>query len=176
MSEIKDALIVVDMQNDFITGCLGTPEARAIVGRVVNKVIKYKQRKRRLFFTHDTHFDDTYLYTHEGKYLPIKHCIYGTLGREIRTEIWNEIPEGAMHINKSMFGTRRWRKYLGEGIQSVEIVGVCTDICVISNALMIRSMFPEMDITVDASCCAGTTPEKHKSALDVMKSCHIDVI
>ena len=170
---MKRTLIVVDMQNDFVYGSLGTPEARAIVPNVKKKIEEYRERSDDVVFTKDCH-PDYYLETHEGRYLPILHCM------------WNDPTGGTLVIKaqedervfeKSTFGFRDWVHYPYVYRSSViEIVGVCTDICVVSNALMLRSICPEADIIVDASCCAGTTPEKHKAALEVMKSCHIDVI
>lgn len=162
-------LIVIDMQNDFITGSLGTPEAQAIVPNVKKKIEEYKARDDDIIFTRDTHYDD-YLETSEGKHLPIKHCIYGTLGWQIADGL--EV-ENCRYIDKPTFGWTHWGHNIFE---EVELVGLCTDICVVSNALILKAHFPEINITVDASCCAGVTPEKHKAALEVMKSCQINVI
>ena len=163
----NNILIVVDMQNDFILPPLGTPEAEAIVPKVAEKIYTYKGR---IIFTQDTHFMN-YFDTLEGKYLPIEHCICGTEGWHIHPDI----PcAGHEAVIKTSFGHNNWE--LGENINSIELVGVCTDICVVSNALILRSLYPNTKIIVDASCCAGTTPERHKAALEVMKSCQIDVI
>lgn len=166
-------LIVIDMQNDFIYGPLGTEEARAIVPNVKKKVEEYRERGDNVWFTLDSHFDD-YFDTHEGRYLPVKHCHFGTAG----WAIINDIPSyGHARKCKSAFGVSGWGHGCLQNVDAqIELVGVCTDICVVSNALILRSMHPELNITVDASCCAGTTPEMHKAALAVMKSCHIDII
>ena len=174
---MKKVLIVIDMQNDFVTGVLGSTEAQAIVPNVVNKIKQYPIED--IYFTLDTHYNG-YLNTLEGKYLPVKHCVRATDG-------WQLIPEVRVyhvlannHIEKHTFGSNRWYEKFGyqndgETIE-FELCGVCTDICVISNALVLRMLYPEAKITVDASCCAGVTPEKHAAALEVMKSCQIDVI
>ena len=160
-------LIVIDMQNDFITGPLGTTEARAIVPNVKKKVEEY--RKNGYMF---------YLDTAEGKKLPVEHCIKDTDGWQIGIEV---TPDNYKFIDKTSFGYADWKEifpdyYYKSGNDKIELIGVCSDICVISNALILKATYPEVDITVDASCCAGSTPEKHKAALDVMKSCQINVI
>ncbi len=176
---MRKTLIVIDMQNDFIDGTLGTKEAVEIVPRVKQKIDEYVSRGDEVIFTRDTHYEN-YLDTHEGKMLPVKHCICGTDGWQISDKI--DIPE-CEHIDKFTFGWDAWdvkidkEDNIGERhLNEVEIVGLCTDICVVSNALIIRAMYPQIDITVDASCCAGVTPDKHKAALAVMKSCHINVV
>ena len=161
-------LIVVDMQNDFIDGSLGTKEAQAIVGNVRKKIKEYQTRGDEIIFTRDTHQED-YLETPEGKKLPVKHCIYGTKGWEIAEGL--EVPE-AIYIDKPTFGWVHWNE---RSFEEIELVGLCTDICVVSNALILKAMFPEAEITVDASCCAGVTPETHKAALETMKMCQIQV-
>ena len=163
-------LIVVDMQNDFIDGALGTKEAHAIVPHVKKKIEEYINRGDDIIFTRDTH-SANYLTTNEGKNLPVAHCINGTYGWLIADEV--NYPE-YRHINKKTFGYTLW-DYEGD-FEEIELVGLCTDICVVSNALILKAMYPEVNITVDASCCAGVTPEKHKAALEVMKSCQINVI
>ena len=165
-------LIVVDMQNDFIDGTLGTPEAQAIVPNVKKKIEEYDVREDAIVFTRDTHFDD-YLETNEGKHLPVKHCIMGAHGWQIADGL--EVPH-ARYINKPTFGWMGWQSLAFEDDDEVEIVGLCTDICVVSNALILKAMFPKINITVDASCCAGVTPETHKAALQTMKMCQINVI
>lgn len=171
---MNKVLIVVDMQNDFVTGVLGTPEARAIVPNIKAKIEEYKKNGWDVIFTQDTHYENTYMDTLEGKKLPVPHCIYETDG-------WNVIPEledqEAHHLLKLTFGLECWPIFIDDdGYEEIELVGVCTDICVVSNALALRMYYPNTIITVDASCCAGVTPEKHKAALEVMKSCQIDVI
>lgn len=174
-------LIVIDMQNDFVTGPLGTPEARDIVPNIKNKIEFYKKlgykQKTNIIFTQDSHSinygNEDFLI--EEKKVP-KHCITGTPGWCIIDELF---PYSIGAIQKETFGTTKWVPYrLDDNNEesSIQIVGVCTDICVISNALILRAMYPNIPIIVDASCCAGTTPEKHKAALEVMKSCCIEVI
>ena len=163
-------LIVIDMQNDFISGTLGTKEAQAIVPNVKRKIEEYKARGDEIIFTRDTH-QSNYLDTMEGKYLPVKHCIQGTYGWLISDELDNGV--GYPVINKYTFGFDGWVNY---NFEEVELVGLCTDICVVSNALILKALFPDIDITVDASCCAGVTPESHQAALTTMKMCQINVI
>lgn len=166
---MKRTLIVVDMQNDFIDGSLGTPEAQAIVPAVKAKIQAYRDRGDEIIFTRDTHGAD-YLSTPEGKKLPVVHCVQGTQGWELAPGLWQE---GETIINKPTFGYTGWADM---DFQQVELVGLCTDICVVSNALLLKALFPEAEISVDASCCAGVTPESHEAALLTMKMCQIDVI
>lgn len=183
-------LVVVDMQADFITGALGSLEAQAIVPNVIEKLKNIDKSNTLVLFTKDTHHDN-YFDTLEGKMLPVKHCIENTPGWCIEREISSVVDkgEGYMHyssdkiinsrIYKNTFGSDVLRDFLlerGAYIEEVEFCGVCTDICVISNALMTRQTLPNTRIIVDASCCAGVTPEKHKAALGVMKSCQIEVV
>lgn len=162
-------LIVIDMQNDFVTGALGSKEAQAIVPGVQAKIKAYADRGDRVIFTRDTHGED-YLDTPEGKKLPIKHCIKDTEG-------WQIVPGletgNCEYINKPTFGWLGWDD-LGE-TDEIELIGVCTDICVVSNALILKAKYPNAVISVDAGCCAGVTPEKHEAALETMRSCQIDV-
>lgn len=171
---MKDILIVVDMQNDFIDGSLGTPEAQAIVDRVAEKISSFQGD---IYYTRDTHHEN-YLETAEGKNLPVVHCVKDTEGWQIRKEI-AEAAEGksVTVIDKPTFGSEELAKRLAaEGdIRSITLVGLCTDICVISNALLLKAFFYETPVTVDASCCAGVTPESHSNALAAMKMCHIAV-
>ena len=164
---MKKYLVVVDMQNDFIDGSLGTPEARAVVSAVCEKIRQYPADH--VIATRDTHQAD-YLQTSEGKYLPVEHCIEGTEGWKIAEGL--EVP-GAIYVNKSGFGYTDWKDYQ---LEDVEIVGLCTDICVVSNALIIKALYPEIRVSVDASCCAGVTPESHNAALTTMKMCQIDIV
>lgn len=167
---MKKTLIVVDMQNDFIDGVLGTKEAQAIVPNVKKKIAEYYARGDEIIFTRDTHQAD-YLETNEGKHLPIGHCIEGTKGWQIAEGL--ETPK-AKYIDKGVFGFLWWSEIdIGE---EVEIVGLCTDICVVSNSIILKATYPEIEIYVDASCCAGVTPETHKSALETMKMCQINII
>ena len=171
-------LVVVDMQNDFIDGALGTKEAQAIVPNVVEKI---KNFVGRILVTFDTHAND-YLNSLEGKNLPVKHCIEYTKGWQLREEV-KEILNQKNYVSsftKPSFGSIVLGQYLKdlaeiEPIDSIEIIGLCTDICVISNALILKAFLPEIPITVDASCCAGVTPESHKNALEAMKMCQINV-
>lgn len=165
---MKKTLIVVDMQNDFIDGALGTKEAEAIVENVKKKIAEYQTNGDEIIFTRDTHQPE-YLQTNEGRHLPVEHCIEGTKGWEIRKGL--EVP-GAIYINKPTFGYLNWADY---HLEEVELVGLCTDICVVSNALIIKAVYPESKVTVDASCCAGVTPESHKAALTTMKMCQVEV-
>lgn len=166
---MKKTLIVIDMQNDFIDGVLGTEEAQAILPNVKNKIQEYYNRGDEIIFTRDTH-QSNYLETNEGKHLPIEHCIKGTKGWQIveGLDVLN-----CTYIDKHNFGWDYWRTH---DFEEVEIIGVCTDICVISNAIILKTTFPEIEIYVDASCCAGVTPKTHKSALEVMKMCQINII
>jgi nicotinamidase-related amidase len=169
---MKKTLIVIDMQNDFISGSLGTKEAQAIVPNVKKKIEEYKARGDNIIFTRDTH-KANYLETNEGKCLPVEHCIDGTWGWIIADEV--SYPE-YKHINKRSFGYTLWEYELDDDVSEIEIVGLCTDICVVSNALILKAHFSECNITVDASCCAGVTPESHQAALTTMKMCQINVI
>ena len=169
-------LIVVDMQNDFIDGVLGTPEAVAIVPKVKKKVEEYCERDDVVIFTKDTHYKN-YLNTQEGKRLPVEHCIAFTYGWEISDDLSGYV---RCTLNKGTFGYSGWGSYGGvfdfAGAESIELVGLCTDICVISNAMILKANFPEVPIVVDASCCAGVTPESHKNALEAMKMCQIEIV
>ena len=166
---MKRTLIVVDMQNDFIDGALGTKEAVAIVDNVKNKIREYADRGDEIIFTRDTHHED-YMETNEGKHLPVPHCIEGTYGWEAADGL--AVP-GAIYIDKPSFGYTEWKNY---DLQDVEMVGLCTDICVVSNALMIKALYPEINVRVDARCCAGVTPESHEAALTTMAMCQVEVV
>ena len=162
-------LIVVDMQNDFVDGALGTKEAVAIVENVKNKIVEYYKNGDKIIFTRDTHFDD-YLETNEGRHLPVKHCIKDSHGWQIIEGI--EVPN-AVYIDKPSFGYTGWNSLeLGN---EIELIGLCTDICVVSNALILKAYFPDADISVDSNCCAGVTLESHNAALETMKMCQITV-
>ena len=171
---MQDILVVVDMQNDFIDGALGTKEAVAIVPKVEEKIRNFKGT---VFFTRDTH-DTWYLDTQEGKKLPVPHCIRDTEGWQIRSEL--DKLRKTEPIDKETFGSTDLADELvalniDDEISSITFVGLCTDICVISNALILRAAFPNAKITVDARCCAGVTEETHLAALTAMKCCQIDV-
>lgn len=165
-------LVVVDMQNDFIDGALGSEEAQAIVPRAAEKI---KGWEGEVIFTRDTH-SENYRETQEGKKLPVPHCIKGTEGWEISAEL--PVKADALITDKPSFGSVELGNYVSRlsGLERIEIIGLCTDICVISNALLLKAFCPEIPITVDASCCAGVTPESHKNALEAMKMCQIEII
>lgn len=166
---MKKTLIVIDMQNDFIDGSLGTAEALQIVDNVKSKIEQYKANGDEIIFTRDTHHDN-YMETNEGRHLPVVHCIEGTTGWQIRDALDTS---DALIIDKPSFGYTGWGSFQFE---EVEIVGLCTDICVVSNALIIKALFPEIPVRVDSSCCAGVTPESHEAALTTMKMCQVEVI
>ena len=166
---MKKTLIVVDMQNDFIDMALGTPEAVAIVPKVREKIQSYMQNGDEVIFTRDTHFDN-YLQTAEGKKLPVVHCIKESRGWQIADGLY---ADGYKIIDKPNFGWPNWKD---EHLEEVELVGLCTDICVVSNALIIKATFPEATVKVDSSCCAGVTVETHEAALKTMEMCQIEVI
>ncbi len=164
-------LVVVDMQNDFIDGSLGTPEAQRILPRVYEKIRGFDGE---VLFTQDTH-DDQYLNTQEGSHLPVPHCVKGTLGWEIHPDVRRCAPD-AQVFEKGTFASLALGQYLAQrDVESVELIGLCTDICVVSNALLMKACLPEVPVLVDASCCAGVTPASHAAALDTMKSCQVRV-
>lgn len=175
-------LIVVDMQNDFIDGALGTPDAQAIVGKVVQKINEFDGA---IVVTHDTHTPN-YLKSQEGTMLPVIHCVDGTDGWKLNESIFSSIDKrhfGGTPVEvfvKPTFGSVELCEWLvnrdcSDPIDEVVLVGLCTDICVISNALLIKAYLPEVKITVDASCCAGVTPESHCNALNAMKMCQVNI-
>ena len=165
-------LVVVDMQNDFIDGALGTPEAVAIVPYVKNIIESFDGK---VYFTRDTHFEN-YMETQEGANLPVPHCIKDTHGWQIRDEL--DALRVTAAIDKLTFGSKELVDVLADekDVEGVTFVGLCTDICVISNAMVVKAFYPEIALTVDAKGCAGVTPESHKRALDAMKMCQIKVI
>lgn len=173
---MEKVLVVIDMQNDFVDGTLGTKEAVAIVPNVVKKI---KEWDGPIIATRDTHGND-YLNTSEGKKLPVSHCIKDTEGWMINKEVENALAiKNTIYINKPTFGSTNLPgiiKLITKKNMSIEIIGLCTDICVVSNALFLKTHFPETQIAVDASCCAGVTPETHKAALTTMKMCQIEII
>ena len=173
---MKKILIVVDMQNDFIDGALGTKEAEQIVEPVMHKIKEYNTGN--IYATRDTHGTE-YLSTQEGKNLPVEHCMKGTKGWEIRAEI-AELLDGAVIVDKPSFGSLELAELLYEENKKeeleMELVGLCTDICVVSNAILLKAKMPEVKISVDASCCAGVTPESHAAALETMKMCQINIL
>lgn len=167
-------LIVVDVQNDFVDGVLGTAEARAMLPALLEKVRNFDGT---VLLTKDTHTDD-YLHTQEGKNLPVPHCIRGTDDWEFPPQLaaLAKARRAAVY-EKSCFGSTRLASDLAAApdVESVELAGLCTDICVVSNALLIKAVLPEVPVSVDARCCAGVTPEKHEAALLTMESCQISV-
>ena len=166
---MKKTLIVIDMQNDCINMALGTAEAVAIVPKVKAKIEQYQKNGYEIIYTRDTHNTD-YLQTSEGKKLPVEHCIKGSEGWQIADGLYIE---GCKIIDKPNFGWPHWDE---ENLEAVELVGLCTDICVVSNALIIKAMHPDIPVCVDARCCAGVTVESHEAALKTMQMCQIDVI
>lgn len=166
-------LVVVDMQNDFVDGSLGSEDAQAIVGKVCEKIDNWDGR---VCFTFDTHYED-YLESLEGKHIPVEHCINETDGWNLNGEIAKRLNENSFKVYKDSFGSLDLIYLVRElEIDNIQLVGLCTDICVISNALLLRAAVPDTDIAVDASCCAGTSKENHRAALTVMKQCCIDII
>ena len=174
----KKYLVVVDMQKDFVNGALGTKEAEAILPAVLDKVHHFKGE---VIFTRDTHFEN-YLSTSEGKLLPVEHCIKGTAGWELMEALEAYCTEhNCVTYDKLTFGSKELAQDLlkwseEQDVESIEFIGLCTDICVVSNVLMAKAFLPEVEIKVDAACCAGVTPEKHAAALETMRSCQIVVI
>ena len=169
-----NALVVIDMQKDFVDGTLGTPGAVAIVPRVVEKVEAYRKRGAPVIFTRDTHGPD-YRQTGEGRRQPIEHCVKDTPGWQIIDTIDTA---GGVMVDKTAYGSLQLPDVVRQltGVDGLELIGVHTDVCVISNALILRTAFPDWPLVVDASCCSGSTPESHRQALDVMKNCRILVV
>ena len=174
-------LVVVDMQKDFVDQALGTPEAVSIVPAVVEKIRAYAGRGEPVFVTRDTH-EANYLQTQEGRNLPVVHCVRDTPGWELDDAVAAALPEWAVTVDKPTFGSVKLPELIGEYVAvngaenvHVEVIGLCTDICVVSNALLLKAFFPEMPISLDAKCCAGVTPEKHAAALETMASCQIRI-
>lgn len=168
---MKNCLIVIDMQNDFISGSLGSDEAKKIVPLVKERIDKAIKDGEDIFFTKDTHYED-YLNTKEGQFLPVKHCIENTSGHDICDELKPYEKNAKNIFIKNTFGYKDLPKYLNE-YDSITFVGLCTDICVVSNVVLTKAFYPEKNIIVKKDCCAGTSIEKHNAALSVMKSCHI---
>ncbi len=174
---MKKFLIVVDMQKDFVDGALGTKEAVAIVDNVVKKIDNFEGE---ILVTYDTHFDN-YMETSEGKKLPVPHCIKATDGWKLDSKVEKALSgKEYKKVEKITFGSVELPKLVkeaaGEEEFTIELVGLCTDICVVSNALLLKANFPEVEITVDASCCAGVTPDTHEAALATMGCCQINII
>ena len=173
-------LVVVDMQNDFISGSLGSAEAQTIVPKVIDKISKWDGD---IIATLDTH-EENYLETREGRFLPVPHCIEDTEGHKINKRVMNALfdkhydkTSSLNTLTKHTFGSTALPELIrGAGVDYIELIGLCTDICVVSNALILKANYPDIEITVDASCCAGVTPESHQAALTTMKMCQINVI
>lgn len=172
---MRRLLLVIDMQNDFIDGALGTPEAEAIVDRVVKEIQQYPAAD--ILATRDTH-PENYLETQEGRHLPVVHCVKGTSGWELNDKIAAAL-KGAIVIDKPTFGSKELAERVVAFAQNddldITLVGLCTDICVVSNALLLKAFLPETPIRVIADCCAGVTPESHRAALDTMRMCQIQI-
>ena len=167
-------LCVIDMQNDFIDGALGTPEAVNIVDNVSSKIEAYRKNGDTVIFTRDTHYEN-YMDTAEGKNLPVPHCIKDSDGWQISEKL--NVGDSVV-IDKPTFGSVELGKYVAglSDIEKIEVIGLCTDICVISNALLLKANMREIPIYVDSSCCAGVTPESHSNALSAMKMCQIEIV
>ncbi len=178
MSE-KKFLVVVDMQNDFVDGALGTAEAQAIVGTAADRIRAARDEGYTVIATFDTH-EENYLETAEGRKLPVRHCIRGSEGWMLNPAI-REAAAGCIEVEKPTFGSVRLPGII-EGLAgpedrlTIEVIGLCTDICVVSNALLLKAHFPEAEIGVRRDCCAGVTKEKHIAALETMASCQIDIL
>lgn len=169
---MKKVLVVIDMQYDFINGSLGTPEAEKIVPAVKAKIAEAQANGDIIVYTRDTHFEN-YLETQEGKKLPVVHCIKGTHGWEIEESLY---VEKAKIYDKPTFGSLDLvHEIVASPCQEVEMIGLCTDICVVSNALLLKAYLPELEISVDSKCCAGVTPASHQAALETMKMCQITI-
>ena len=175
----KKILVAVDLQNDFIDGALGTKEAEAIVPAAAARIREWREAGADIFATLDTH-EANYAETQEGKRLPVPHCIRGTEGWQLNPVIREALGECTL-VEKPTFGSIRLpeliREKIGDGKgATIELIGLCTDICVVSNALLLKAAFPETEIRVNSACCAGVTPEKHRAALETMASCQIDIL
>ena len=172
---MQNILLVIDMQKDFVDGVLGTAEAQAIVPVVREKILGHTGK---VYYTRDTH-EEAYMDTHEGKRLPVPHCIRGTDGWQIIDALQGLPCDGV--IDKPTFGSVELMERLlaeneKDSIGQITLIGVCTDICVISNAMLVKAALPEVDVVVDAACCAGVTPQSHGTALDAMRACQMDIV
>ncbi len=173
---MRKLLLVIDMQTDFVDGALGTAEAVAIIPNVLREIAKYD--KKDVIATRDTH-PESYMQTREGRYLPVPHCIEGTAGWDIHPAIKPAL-EGCTVIDKPTFGSTELCHMISRMAKSEELevtlIGLCTDICVVSNAMLIKAALPEIDVKVVADACAGVTPDTHAAALTTMKMCQIDIM
>ncbi|HAG12312.1 MAG TPA: amidase [Ruminococcus sp.] len=169
-------LVVIDMQKDFTTGALGNPQTAAVTDAVVNQIRAFRAAEPDglVIATMDTHTPD-YLNTQEGKNLPVPHCIRGTDGWKLEDAVADALPDDAVIVEKGTFGAIRMPEIIGTGrkIDEIQLIGVCTDICVISNAMILKAAFPEVPVRVIPDCCAGVTPESHENALAAMRACQI---
>ncbi len=169
----KKLLAVIDMQHDFIYGALGTAEARRILPRVIERVRLARENGETVVFTRDTH-EGNYLSTQEGERLPVVHCVRGSQGWQLAEGL---AEKGGRVFDKPAFGSAELARFAAEGgFAEAELVGVCTDICVISNALLLKAFAPELRVSVRADCCAGVTPHSHETALAAMRACQIDIV
>ena len=172
---MKRLYVVVDMQKDFIDGSLGTREAQEMLPRMVDRLTEIQARKDTdIIFTMDTHGSD-YLETQEGKNLPVQHCIKGTDGWQIAAALQVFAERAVAIVEKPSFGYIGWQD-IGKGYDEITMGGLCTDICVISNAMLLKAFFPEIRLRIDSTCCAGVTAESHNNALRAMKMCQMDII
>lgn len=171
-----NVLVVVDMQNDFVDGVLGSKEAVNIINRAVDEITKFDGK---VFYTLDTHGED-YLSTEEGRNLPVVHCVRGSKGWELNPRIKEALDKKqAVGVEKSTFGSEELMKEIQQSVKNIEsitLIGICTDICVISNALLAKANFINVPVRVIAGACAGVTPTSHENALEAMKMCHIEVV
>lgn len=171
---MSKVLVVVDMQNDFVSGSLGTKEAQAVVPAVAEKIRKRRAEGYEIIVTMDTHGAD-YLNTQEGKKLPVEHCIKGSSGWELQEDVAAAAGD-CRSYEKGTFGSRELAVDLGEKKpECIEFIGLCTDICVVSNVLGVKAWLPETPVCVDSSCCAGVTPQSHQAALDTMAACQVEI-
>ena len=182
---MTNILIVVDMQRDFVTGVLGSPEAQAIAPAVGERIARARREGTQVILTLDTH-EENYMQTREGRFLPVPHCIRNTEGWALVPEVACQCGRGMISFEKPTFGSTTMMHHIcalaaqegaadGRG-QTIELCGVCTDICVVSNAMLLKAALPEADIVVDSKLCAGVTPAKHEAALETMRSCQIEVL
>ena len=171
---MANALLVIDMQKDFIDGSLGTSEAKLIVPNVVSRIKKAIEQDEDIYFTLDTHYDD-YLNTLEGKHLPVVHCIEGTSGWELDESIKPFKDKAKGIFKKNYFGYQNIAEEL-KGYDKITIIGLCTDICVVANAMLLKVGLDNTELYVEKNCCAGVTCDKHEAALKTMESCQINII
>ena len=175
-------LIVVDMQKDFVDGALGTAEAVAIVPAVAEKIRQYRAAGDLVIATRDTH-EENYLSTQEGRFLPVVHCVRGTTGWQLDAAVAEALGEDALIVDKPTFGSTELVQLIGRYVEQngeenvhAELIGLCTDICVVSNALLLKAYYHEMPLSLDPKCCAGVTPQKHDAAIETMRSCQIVIL